>query len=84
MNFSRNALLQLSKCTNMSVFLLQVNITIENVEMVVNSLTEIVVMATKPVDQNSDNIQIINTVIFEIASLLRQTFVKGNLALEVI
>ena len=66
------------------MFCFQVNITIENVEMVVNSLTEIVVMAIEPVDQNADNIQIINTVIFEMASLLGQTSVKGNLALEVI
>ena len=41
-------------------------------------------MATKPVDQNADNIQIINTAIFEMALLLGQTFVKGNLALKVI
>ena len=52
--------------------------------MVVNSLTEVVVTATNPVDQNVDNIQIINAVIFEVASLLGQTSIKGYPALRVI
>ena len=64
--------------------ILQVNITIENVEMVVNNLTRVVVMTTKPADQNTDNIQIISMVMFETASLLRQTLVEGNLEPEVI
>ena len=49
-----------------------------------NSLTEIVGMTTEPVDQNADNIQIISTVIIELASLLSQASVKGNLEPEVI
>ena len=52
--------------------------------MVVNNLTEIVVMTTEPADQNMDNIQIISTVMFETASLLDQTDVEGNLEQEVI
>ena len=68
----------------LSYFTLQVNITTENVEMVVNNLTEIVDMTTEPSDQNTDNIQIISTIMFETASLLDQTSVEGNLEPEVI
>ena len=64
--------------------LLQVNITIEDVEIVASNLTEIVAMTTKPVDQNADNIQIISAVLFEMASLLGQASVKGNFEPEVI
>ena len=64
--------------------ILQVNITIENVEMVVNNLTRVVVMTTVPADQNTDNIQIISMVMFETASFLGQTLVEGNLEPEVI
>ena len=63
---------------------LQINITIENVEMVVNNLTEIVTMTAKPSDKNADNIKIISIVIVEVASLLGQTSVEGNLEPEVI
>ena len=63
---------------------MQVNITTENVAMVVNNLTEIVVMTTEPADQNMDNIQIISTVMFEVALLLDQTLVEGNLEPQVI
>ena len=52
--------------------------------MVVNSLSEIVAKTTEPVDQNADNIQIISKVLFEMASLLSQASVKGNLQPEVI
>ena len=55
------------------------NITVENVEMVVNNLTEIVAMTTEPADQNTDNIQIISSVIFETASLLNQSSAEGNI-----
>ena len=52
--------------------------------MAANRLTEIIAMTTERVDQNVDNIQIISTVIFEMASLLGQASVKGNLEPEVI
>ena len=63
---------------------LQINITIEFVEMIVNNLTDIVANATEPSDQNSDNIQIVRTVIFETALLLDETMVEGNLEPQVI
>ena len=63
---------------------MQVNITADNVEMVVSNLTEIVDITTEPSDQNTDNIQIISAVIFEAASLLDQTSVEGNVEPEVI
>ena len=63
---------------------MQANITIEDVEMVVNSLTAIVGMTTEHVDQNADNIQIISTIIIETASLLGQASMKGNLEPKVI
>ena len=77
-------LLQLIEYTNISCFALQANITIEDVEMVVNSLTAIVGMTTERVDQNADNIQIISTIIVETASLIGQAYVKGNLEPKVI
>ena len=55
------------------------NITIENVEMVFNNLTGIVVQTTEPADQNTDNIQIISSVIFETASILNQSSAQGNI-----
>ena len=80
----RRALVQLSKYTNASCSTLQVNITIENVEMIVNNLTEIVAMTTEPADQNTDNIEIVREVMFETASLLNQALAEGKLELEVI
>ena len=65
-------------------FALQINITIENVEVVVSNLTEIVAMTAKPSDQNADNIKIVSMVIFEVASLFSQTSVEGNLEPKVI
>ena len=52
--------------------------------MVVNSLTEIVAMTTDPVDQNTDNIQIISTIIFDMASLLGKASVMQKLEPEII
>ena len=63
---------------------MQVNITVDNVEMVVNNLAEIVAMTTEPADQNADNIQIISTIISKTASLLGQPSVATNLEPEVI
>ena len=66
------------------LLILQVNITVENVEMVFNNLTEIVGMTTESSDQNADNIQVISSVIFETASLLDESSTEGNIEPAVI
>ena len=65
-------------------FTSQVNISIKNVEVLFNNLTEIVGMATEHADQNTDNIQTISTVIVKTASLLNESLAEGNVESEVI
>ena len=52
--------------------------------MVFSNLTEIVAMTTEPADQNTDNIEIISSVISETASLLDESSAEGNIEPEVI
>ena len=62
----------------------QVNISVENVGMVMNNLTDIVIMINETSDQNDQNIEIISSVVIQTASLLALPAIEQAVEPEVI
>ena len=60
--------------------ILQVNISVDNVNSVINNLTSIVSMANETSDQNSDNLEVVADVLTQSVNVIR----AQNVSLEVV
>ena len=62
----------------------QVNITSENIARVINKLTSIISTVNVTEDQNIDNFRTVQTVLAQIASLLRSPTIRGTIPQTVV
>ena len=60
--------------------ILQVNVSVDNVNSVINNLTSIVSMANETSDQNSDNLEVVADVLTQSVNVIR----AQNVSLEVV